>query len=95
MTFVKALNRCSHCKQTSRCCCLCYFQNVQQYPASVTVVNNPSVLLYNMNECSSCLPDFKSLMNDFASIGGNKQLKQYLTEFIINPSLHQDVLFCL
>lgn len=91
MTVVKALNLCSHCSQTDSCCCLCFLHSVQQYTASVTVVQNPSVLLYGTTECSSCLPDFKSLMNDFASIGGNKQLKHYLTEFIINPSLHQDV----
>lgn len=93
MTVIKSLHACTHCKEENHTCYLCYLQTIQQTIASSVIVSNPSMLLYSNTSPSSTLHEFKTLLNDFSSIGGNKQLKQYLSDFIINPSLQQEVFF--
>lgn len=92
MLVLKTLQYCD-CVDPTHFCCLCFLQVLSQYPPSVSVLYDPSSLIYSHhNDLPQSLPDFQSLMNTFNTIGGNGQLKQFLMESIINPALHQEVI---
>lgn len=95
MLVLKSLQYCD-CIDSTHFCCLCFLQVLSQYPPSVSVLHDPSSLVYShLNELPPTLPDFQSLMNTFTTIGGNSQLKQYLMESIINPALYQEVILSI